>query len=59
MELFEVELASEAARRTVDADTANQWLTPDEIRIGRTHDRRAVSPTMQRLPEALMPPREA
>jgi len=53
MELFDVELASEDARRSVDADMANRWLTPDEIRVGRTHDGRPVSPTMQRLLEAM------
>jgi 8-oxo-dGTP pyrophosphatase MutT (NUDIX family) len=52
MELFDVELVSEEARCTVDADLQNRWLTETEIRTGTTLDGRPVSPTMIRLLKA-------
>ncbi len=49
MELFDVELIGEAARRQVDADPRNRWLTEAEIRSTCCADGRPVSETMGRI----------
>jgi 8-oxo-dGTP pyrophosphatase MutT (NUDIX family) len=49
MELFNVELTTEAARGQVEADPANRWLTEGEIREGRCRDGRPASHTMALL----------
>jgi 8-oxo-dGTP pyrophosphatase MutT (NUDIX family) len=49
MELFEVQLAGEAARQRVDADPLNRWLTEDEIREHCCRDGQPVSETMSLL----------
>lgn len=49
MELFDVELIGEVARRQVDADPRNRWLTEAEIRSGRCADGQPVSETMGRI----------
>ena len=46
-ELFEVRLHTGPARRKVDADPQNRWLSESEICSGRTDDGQSVSPTMQ------------
>jgi 8-oxo-dGTP pyrophosphatase MutT (NUDIX family) len=48
VELFEAELLGDASR-TVSADPSNRWLSESDIRAGRCHDGRAVSPTMIRI----------
>jgi 8-oxo-dGTP pyrophosphatase MutT (NUDIX family) len=53
MELFEVELTGVEARRTVDADPQNRWLSEPEIRAERGHDGRPISPTMARVLDAV------
>ena len=48
LELFAVDLLTDAARTRIDADAAACWLTEREIRALRTADgRRAVSPTVE------------
>jgi 8-oxo-dGTP pyrophosphatase MutT (NUDIX family) len=49
MELFNVRLTGEEARRTVDADPENRWLTEAEIQGERCADGKSVSPTMKLL----------
>ncbi len=49
MELFDVRLIGEAARRQVDADPRNRWLTEAEIRSCRCTDGQPVSETMGRI----------
>jgi 8-oxo-dGTP pyrophosphatase MutT (NUDIX family) len=48
MELFAVDL-TEAARRAVDENPLNRWLTEAEVRDGRAADGKPVSPTMRLL----------
>ena len=48
MELFTVRLGK-AARRKVEADAANRWLSDAEIQSQRTGDAQVVSPTMRRV----------
>jgi 8-oxo-dGTP pyrophosphatase MutT (NUDIX family) len=48
MALFEVRLRV-AARRQVDADPQNRWLSDAEAMAGKTADGRPVSETMARL----------
>ncbi|MBM4040912.1 MAG: NUDIX hydrolase [Planctomycetes bacterium] len=49
MELFDVELTSDTARRAVDADSACRWLTEAEVRARRCADGQPVSRTMGEL----------
>jgi len=49
MELFEVRLAAEEARRKVDSDPSNRWLTEEEIAGQRCGDGQPASETMALL----------
>jgi 8-oxo-dGTP pyrophosphatase MutT (NUDIX family) len=49
MELFEVQFTSDEARRKVEADRHNRWLTETEIRKSRCRDGQPVSATMALL----------
>jgi ADP-ribose pyrophosphatase YjhB (NUDIX family) len=51
LEVFAVALHGDAVER-VSADSANVWLTMDEVRTGRSGERR-VSPTLVRILSAL------
>jgi len=45
MELFDVQLEP-SARAAIEANSANRWLSEDEIRTGRSADGRPVSETV-------------
>ncbi len=49
IELFAVDLLTEAARTRIDADPAARWLTEREIRALCAADGRAVSPTVEHV----------
>lgn len=49
IELFEVRLAGEAARRKVDANPSNRWLAEAEMSNRRCEDGQQVSETMALL----------
>jgi len=49
MELFDVQFTNDEARRKIDADPRNRWLTDDEIREGRCPGGEVVSETMSLL----------
>jgi ADP-ribose pyrophosphatase YjhB (NUDIX family) len=49
MELFRVELIDGDARRRIDENARNRWLSEAEIGAERTDDGRPVSATMKRL----------
>ena len=49
LEVFLVDLLTDAARAHVEADPANAWLGEREVRALRAADGRAVSPTVERV----------
>jgi 8-oxo-dGTP pyrophosphatase MutT (NUDIX family) len=53
IEVFETELRAPSAVEVEGPDGSNRWLSLSDIRIGRTPDGRAVSPTMGELLERL------